>query len=312
VTLAILRPGLLSTVQDLGRLGRGASGVPPSGAMDPVALRIANRLVGNREDQAAIEITLAGPEISFDADAWVALVGSRFECWLDGRAAPLAESFAVRCGEVLRIGRTLEGARSYLAVSGGIDVPVVLGSRSTFLTGAFGGFEGRALRAGDRLPVGAVSCGAKRRRLRHLALPAYAPEASLRAIVGPQDEAFTDAGRRTFWSSTYRVSSRSDRMGIRLEGPSLEHAVAPDLLPEGLAPGAIQVPADGQPILLGADRPTTGGYTKIATVISADLGRAGQLKPGDRLRFAAVSLEEAQDLYRRQEELLRSGIEDLS
>jgi antagonist of KipI len=310
VTLAILRPGLLSTVQDLGRFGQGASGVPPCGAMDPVALRLANLLVGNGERQAAIEITLAGPEVRFEADAWVALTGSRFECWIDGRAAPLAESFAVRRGEVLRIGRSREGARGYLAVSGGIDVPVVLGSRSTFLAGGFGGVAGRALRAGDRLRVGAASRSARRRRVRRLALPAYASEASLRVIVGPQEEAFTDAGRRTFWLSVYRVSSRSDRMGLRLEGRPLEHAAAPDLLPEGLAPGAIQVPADGQPILLGPDRPTTGGYTKIATLISADLGRAGQLKPGDRLRFAGVSLDEAQDLYRRQEELLRSAIED--
>lgn len=312
MTLTILRPGLLSMVQDLGRPGWGAFGVPPSGAMDSVALRLGNLLVGNEPGCAALEVTLRGPEIRFEIDAWAALTGSRFECRLGEREPPHGESFPVGEGEVLRIGGTLEGARGYLSVAGGVDVPRVLGSRSTCLDGGFGGLGGRALRAGDALPLGAVFRPAGRRRLRRevRAACSYGEEAVLRVLVGPQEEAFTGAGRRAFFASAYGVSPRSNRMGLRLEGPPIEHARAADLLPEGLAPGAIQVPADGRPIVLGADRPTTGGYTKIATVITADLGRVAQAKPGDRLRFAEVGLEEARALHARREEVLRSAVED--
>jgi antagonist of KipI len=313
MTLTVVRPGLLSTVQDLGRPGWGALGVPPGGAMDPLALRLGNLLVANAVVLAGIEFTLSGPEVRFESDLWVALTGSRFESRVGERLAPHAEPFFVHRGEVLRLGRTLEGARAYLAVMGGVDVPAVLGSRSTCLAGGFGGLAGRPLRAGDRLPVGAAPLDGRPGRLRREAPAAYPPyeeEVVLRAVAGPQEEAFTESGRRGFWSSTYRVSTRSNRMGLRLEGPPIEHARPADLLPEGLAPGAIQVPADGAPILLGVDRPTTGGYTKIATVITADLVRAAQAKPGDRVRFAAVGVEEARSLHKRQEELLGSAVEE--
>lgn len=308
--LAVLRPGLLTTVQDLGRLGRGSLGIPPCGAMDSLALRVANRLVGNADGLAGLELTLAGPEVRFDSDAWVALAGSRFECRLDDAPAPWSESFAVRRGQVLSIGRSLQGARAYVAVAGGVDVPSVLGSRSTCLAASFGGFEGRALRAGDHLPIGAPPGEGRRRRTRVGVLPAYAPQAELRVVRGPQAAAFTAAGYRSLFAAAYRVSPRSDRMGLRLEGTPIERAQAVDLLPEGVAAGSIQVPADGQPILLGADRPTTGGYIKVATVITADLGRSAQAKPGDRLRFVEASVEEARRLYRELEELVGSGIED--
>lgn len=310
MTLAVVRPGLLTTVQDLGRAGYGSLGVPPCGAMDAPALRAANRLVGNPDDLAGLELTLAGPELRFEGEAWIALAGSRFECDLDGAPAPWAESLAVRRGQRLRIGRSLEGARAYLAVAGGFDVPRVLGSRSTCLTAGFGGIEGRALRAGDRLPLGSPRAP-RRRRLRGGVLPAYAAQAELRVVRGPQSDAFTEEGDRAFFAAAYRVSARSNRIGLRLEGAPIERSRAADLLPEGLAPGSIQVPADGQPILLGPDRPTTGGYTKIATAITVDLGRAAQAKPGDRLRFAEVSVEEARRLYRDFERLLGSGIEDV-
>jgi antagonist of KipI len=310
MSIEIVRAGPLTTVQDLGRSGYGALGIPASGAMDAVALRLANRLVGNPEHSAALEFTLTGPEIRFEADHWAAIAGSRFEATLDERMMPNAESFPVGRGQTLRIGRSLEGARGYLALQGGVDVPPLLGSRSTFAAGGFGGLEGRALRGGDRLPIGRHPSEARRRRLVRGLLPAYRAEAELRAIPGPQTEAFTAGGAEAFFAAGYRVSSRSDRVGLRLEGQAIEHTCGADLLPEGLAPGAVQVPADGQPILLAVDRPTTGGYVKIATIITADLWRVGQAKPGDRLRFVAVSVDEARALYRTLEVLLLSVVEE--
>jgi antagonist of KipI len=310
MTIEFVRAGLLTTVQDMGRAGYGALGIPASGAMDALAFRLANRLVGNPEHSAALEFTLVGPEIRFEADHWVAITGSRFEVALDGRMVPYAESFLVDRGQTLRIGRSLEGARGYLALHGEIDVPPLLGSRSTFVAGGFGGLEGRALRSGDRLPIATHPTRARRRRLVRGVLPVYDAEAELRAVPGPQTEAFTARGAAVFFAAEYRISPRSDRMGLRLDGPAIEHGCSADLLPEGLAPGAVQVPADGRPIVLAVDRPTTGGYVKIATIITADLWRVGQAKPGDRLRFAAVTVDQARTLYRALEELLPSAIED--
>lgn len=310
--LTIVRPGPLTTVQDLGRPGLGAFGIPSCGMMDGTSLRIANQLVGNAEALAGLEFTLAGPEIRFDDDSWVALAGSRFECRRDDEAAPHGESFLVRRGSLLRIGRTLEGARGCLAVAGGIDVSAVLGSRSTFLAGGFGGLEGRALRAGDQVAVGAPDAPPRRRKARSDLVSPWRAEMEWRVIPGPQEDAFTAAGRRTFFSATYRVSPRSNRVGVRLEGPSIERCRAADLPPEGLAPGAVQIPADGLPIVLGADRPTTGGYTKIATVVTADLRRVAHAKPGDRLRFVEIDAAAARELYLRHEGLLRSAIEESS
>jgi antagonist of KipI len=312
MTLEILRAGPFTTVQDLGRPGQGSIGVPPGGAADALALRLANRLVGNHERAAGLEMTLAGPQVAFAADAWVALAGSRFAATLDGSTAPHAAAFAVHAGQILDVGRTLDGARSVLAVRGGLDVPQVLGSRSTFVAGGFGGVDGRPLRRGDRVPVGTIPAGKRPLAMREGLLPVYASDGVLRVILGPQLDRFAAEARETFLSSTYRVSTSSDRVGLRLEGPRIAHGAAADLLPEGIACGGIQVPADGRPIVLGCDHPTTGGYTKIATVIAADLWRLGQAKPGDRLRFVAVEVHEARALYRRQEELLPSAIEDVA
>ena len=273
--------------------------------MDTPALRIANRLVGNAEELAAIEITLAGPELHFESDAWIALAGSRFEATIEGRSVPYGESVLVRAAETLTVGRSLEGARAVLAVRGGIDVPVVLASRSTCLAGAFGGLEGRALRAGDHLPVGRAPEAALHRRLR-AGWPGYESECALRAVAGPQIDRFDAAARDRFFAATYTVSPRSDRTGLRLDGPRVESSGDADVWPEGMVPGVVQVPADGLPILLGADSPVTGGYAKIAVVIAADLWRVAQAKPGDRVRFVDVGVDEARQLHRDQEELLRS------
>jgi biotin-dependent carboxylase-like uncharacterized protein len=309
MTLEVLRAGPLTTVQDLGRPGWGSIGVPPGGAADSLALRLANRLVGNPDGAAGLEMTLAGPQLGFVADAWIALAGSRFAATLEGSPVAHGRALAVRAGQTLDIG-TLEGARAFLAVRGGLDVPRVLGSRSTFVVGGFGGIDGRPLRRGDRLPVGTIPAGARLLAAREKLLPVYAAEGVLRVILGPQLDRFAAQARDALLSGTYRVSTSSDRVGLRLEGPRIAHLGAADLLPEGIVCGALQVPGDGQPILLGRDHPTTGGYAKIATVIAADLWRLGQAKPGDRLRFAAVPVDEARSLYRRQEELLGSAVED--
>jgi antagonist of KipI len=311
VSLRIFRPGLFTTVQDLGRPGLGAIGVPASGAMDSFALRAANLLVGNHEGAAGLEFTLSGPEISFEEDVAVALVGSRFECKLSGNEVPHEEAFLARAGDILGVGRTLEGARGYLAVGGGITMPPVLGSLSTFPAGGFGGLDGRALRTGDELSTGEPSETTRLRRLERGLRIGYRREATLRVVPGPQEDRFTKAGRETFYRSEYRVSSRSDRIGVRLEGAAVARVSEADLDPEGLVAGAIQIPADGRPILLANDQPTTGGYTKIATVISVDLSVLAQVKPGDSIRFVAVGVEEARRLWRDREDWLRSALEDL-
>ncbi len=308
MSFVVQRPGALTTVQDLGRRGCGRLGVPPSGAMDGLALSIANLLVANDEGAAGLEYTLSGPEIRFERDAWVALAGARFTARLDDREAPHLESFRVRAGQVLGLGRTLEGARGVLAISGGIDVPLVLGSRSTLLAAAIGGFEGRSLRAGDRAPFGAPG-RAGHARLRPGVLPSYEPRVELRVVRGPQAAAFAGRGLATFFAGDHRVSPRSDRMGLRLEGAPIDRGAGADIPPEGIAPGSVQVPADGHPIVLGVDRPTTGGYTKIAAVIAADLGRLAQAKPGDVFRFVEVAPGEARAIHRELAASVRAGIE---
>lgn len=284
--LEVLRPGLLTTVQDGGRWGHQDLGVPVAGAMDTASLRHANHLVGNDEGAAAIEVTLLGPRVRARSDLWLAVSGAAFDLEVDGHPQPMDAPFLLHADAVLTFGRRVVGARAYLAVAGGIDVPLVLGSRATHLVSGMGGVEGRALRIGDVLPIGPQPEAGPRR--------ASAGPAShwlgsgvrgLRVLMGPQDDWFTEASRHAFFASAYTVSPRSDRMGYRLEGPTLVRADQRELLSEPVPFGAIQVPAGGEPILLMADRQTAGGYPKIATVIAADLPLAGQLAPGEPVRF---------------------------
>jgi KipI family sensor histidine kinase inhibitor len=304
--LEVIRPGLLTTVQDRGRIGAQKFGVPVSGAMDEVALRVGNVLVANPDGTAGLEITMAGPAIRFLADAVLALTGAEVDADLDGEPVPWYESFHVRAGQVLEIRSCTRGFRAYLTVAGGIDVPIALGSRSTCLVAGFGGFEGRALRAGDRLPVGRPAPG--RHLAGRLAPPEWRPDwsqpATIRVVPGPQAEAFTEGGRRTFLESTYEVTPQVDRMGCRLAGPRVEHGGAADILSDWIPPGGVQVPGNGQPIILLADRQTTGGYTKIATVIGPDIRRVAQQRPGNVLAFRAVPVEEAERIARELERAL--------
>ena len=304
--IEVLDGGLLTTVQDLGRYGCQRYGVPVSGAMDGWALRAANRLAGNDEGAAALEITLAGPALRFEGRGVIALTGGDLGARLDGRPVPPWQAIAVPAGAALTFSGARDGLRAYLAVAGGIDVPLVLASRSTLTNARLGGFEGRALAAGDRVPVGPCAdlSSLAGRRLPRDAVPAYGHAHSVRVVMGPQDDAFTEDGIRGFLSDTYTLAPQSDRVGCRLTGPRIAHRRGADIVSDGTACGTVQVSGDGMPIVLMADRGTTGGYTKIATVASVDLSRVAQAAPGDRVRFVRVGVDEAQALLRAQRALL--------
>ena len=307
-SLEIVEPGLLTTVQDAGRYGYQRFGVPVSGAVDVFALKAGNILAGNAQDAAGVEMTVVGPSIRFLTDTWIALTGADLGPLLDARPIPMWRSVAVPARAILSFDGARDGMRGYLAVAGGIDVPVVMGSRSTYVKGAIGGHLGRALMASDSLPTmerdGHLD-PTNNRLPDHLGAPRYGKTHEIRVVLGPQDAAFTAEAVQTFLSSDYSVSIHSDRMGYRLEGPVIQHRSGPDLVSDGTPFGAVQVPGDGHPIILLSDRGTTGGYTKIATVISSDIGTLGQAMPGNTVRFAAVSVEEAHAILREREQVLR-------
>lgn len=306
----VVRPGLLTTVQDLGRWGFQAIGVPVAGPMDPFSHRLANLLVGNASDAATLEITLIGPELAFDLPTRIAVCGAEFELTIDGQPAAMSTSLTIARGARVQFGRRRAGARAYVAVAGGLQTPVVLNSRATHLVSAMGGIEGRALVAGDRLPIAAVPVETPPRRAPVPMLPAGG-RARLRVLPGPQADWFAPAALATMTSVSFRVSPRSNRMGYRLEGPPLPRERTAEPISEPLAIGAVQVPAAGEPILLMADRQTAGGYPKIASVISADLPLAAQLAPGDFIEFAVASRQEAAAaLIARERALLRVGDRD--
>jgi antagonist of KipI len=301
----VVRPGLLTTVQDLGRWGHQASGVAVAGPMDTFAHRVANALVGNELSAATLEITLIGPELQFERACTIALAGAEFEVVCSGRAIPMGMSLWLDDGARLHFGRRRAGARAYLAVSGGILTPPVLGSRATHLVSAMGGLEGRALVANDVLPIEAGRSPGPPRRAPGSMLPA-AGRARLRVLPGPQAEWFTREAWRALSGTSFRVSPRSNRMGYRLEGPQLPQERDEEPISEPLTFGSIQVPAAGEPILLMADRPTAGGYAKIGCVIAADLPIAGQLAPGDFIEFDVCGRQQAAAaLIARERPLLR-------
>ncbi len=307
--IEVRAPGLLTTVQDLGREGFGPMGVSPSGAADPLALRIANRLVGNAEGAASLEMTLIGGTFAFPERTVVALAGSDFGATLDDKCVEMWSSVEVRPGQTLRMGPTRSGARCYLCVRGGIDVKLFLGSASTHLLSGLGGFEGRALRKGDVLRIGSAAGSFRTFRKRKVAAKAVAelqPRKVLRVTAGPQGNSFSEEAREMFQARTYRVAEESNRMGLRLEGPAIASAAGGEMLSEGVCLGAVQITASGLPIILFVEQQTTGGYPKIANVISADLSTLGQLRPRDEVRFELVEMETARSLLAEQEKLLAS------
>ncbi len=297
-SLTVVRPGMLTTVQDTGRWGHQGSGVPVAGPMDQSSHRFANRLAGNPDDVATVEVTLMGPEFTADDAVTCAVAGAEFDVLVNGIAADTARPFSVPAGGRLRFGARRCGARAYLAVSGGFDVEPVFGSRATSVVSAMGPFGGRPLKAGDRLPVGDVR-GARPPAGAPLPLPRGG--AQVRVIAGPHDAMFTRQAIDALLHGRYTVTPQSNRMGYRLDGPALTHAGGVDILSDATPFGSIQVPASRQPILLMADRQTTGGYPKIATVITADLPLAGQLAPGDWMEFVRCSRADAVAALEQQE-----------
>ncbi len=307
--LLVVKPGLLTTVQDCGRWGMQARGVPVAGPMDPCSHRLANALAGNPADAATLEVTILGPELEFDDERVVAVTGAEFELIVDGQSVPANAAFRVGAGSRLRFGRRALGARAYVGIAGGVAVPPTFGSRATHLVSAMGGIDGRPIRTGDRLPLGDRAPGwnttSARPRLPIVPLPDG--HADLRVLAGPQQEYFTPDALDVLQSAPYTIGRTSDRMGYRLEGPRLAHSRGADIISDATPFGALQVPSSGRPILLMADRQTVGGYPKIATVITADLGLAGQLAPGDQVSFVVCSLRDALAALIAQERALMSA-----
>lgn len=310
--LKIVRAGLFDTVQDLGRIGYMALGIPTAGVLDRIGFTLANALAGNMGPTAVLEICSMGPDILVEAESVrVALVGPLSPKLIEGpdmSAIPLESdrSYLLKRGQLLRVGAVNSSSTAYLAIAGGFNLPPVMGSLSTYYRAGLGGFKGRKLSDGDVLPIQLKS--APDREECRLDAPFDYGSGPIRVVWGPQEDYFSDSGRKTFLESEYRASKELDRMGIRFEGPTIEHSKGADILSDGIGPGAIQVPAAGRPIVMLSDRQTVGGYSKIGTVASVDLPRLGRLLPGMSVRFSAVSVEEAEKLRREQESHLKRAL----
>ena len=289
----IIKPGLQTTVQDLGRYGFREYGVSPSGAMDSYALQMGNLLVGNELGEAALEAPLIGPVLVALHDVSIAICGGNLSPKIDDREIPLWKSIAIQKGQTLSFGNIKEGARTYICIAGGINVPFVLNSKSTYITGKFGGLKGRALKEGDILYGNPFV--RRNRFLRSNLIPEYKTNPlSVRVILGPHKEKFTSLGIKTFLNEEYILSPQSNRMACQLMGPKIEHSSSADIISDAIPLGGIQVPASGQPIILMAEHQTTGGYSRIGTVISTDIPFLAQALPGTRIRFKEISLQSAQ------------------
>ncbi|PKV66452.1 5-oxoprolinase subunit C family protein [Pontibacter ramchanderi] len=320
--LEIVKPGLLTTLQDRGRYGHQKEGIITSGAMDAFAYRVANMLAGNNEEEAALEITLIGPTIHFTEDQLIALTGADLSAELNGEKVRLWRPVFVKSGSTLTFGAPISGCRAYLAVSGGFAIPQVMGSYATYLQAGIGGYQGRALQAGDFIPCPgpsdtgiALFAQASANTEGHdytvaswtpdpQYFPTYAPNPILRAIKGPEFELFSETSREQVWTERFQVSAQSDRMGYRLQGVSLYLSEPTELISTAVTFGTVQVPPEGKPIVLMADHQTTGGYPRMLQVVSVDLPILAQVVPGQTISFEEVSLEEAQQLYIRQEQNL--------
>lgn len=305
--LIIKSAGLLSTIQDGGRSGYMQFGFQQSGAMDKKSMAIANALVGNDAGEGVIEMTMAGITAEFTSADVFALGGADMGAALNGKTLELCRAYAAKEGDVLKIGFASAGCRAYLAVAGGFSVKPVLDSLSTNLKCKIGGFEGRALTAGDFLGFRAAVPTLPEMEYRHLLVKISVQKPQLiRVVMGPQDDYFTQAGVNTFLNSEYTLTADSDRMGIKLDGAAVESKNGVDIISDGIPFGGVQIPSSGKPIIMAADRQTTGGYAKIATVISADMNLLAQLKPGDSVRFKRVSLEKAQRIYKKEQGFIKA------
>jgi len=302
--LLVIAPGSLTTVQDLGRRGHQKLGVPQSGVLDSYASRIANKLIGNSPDAAVLEMTVIGPTLAVLKKTTLAVTGAEVDVKVNGRRRETWSRMDVQPGDLLQIGQVRQGCRMYLAVAGGIDVPEELGSRSTCTSAGFGGYQGRPLQKGDFVIAGSDWAGVPATTLSPSMIPKYESHLVLRCLAGPQDDSFQDP-EREFYAQTFTVSAQADRRGVRLEGLNVHHShEAPGgVISEPSLPGNIQVPGDGQPIVILVEQ-TVGGYAKIGTVISCDLWKLAQAIPGNTIVFQPVDLQTAHDLVSRQEKLL--------
>lgn len=298
--LNILRAGIFTTVQDLGRSGYRQLGVSQTGALDAPALRIGNLLVGNDENAAGLEITLGQFSTEFNRAGWIALTGAGCHAELDGKPLWTGWRYAVKPGQILTMKTPTRGMRSYLTVSGGIDVPEVLGSRSTDLKTGFGGLSGHPLRDGDHLPVGKKGPEPKQ----PIGIKQLLFGNRIRALPGPEYQEFSAESRDSFWRTSWQLSPQSNRMGYRLHGHALKRDTDREMLSHGLLPGVVQVPHGGQPIVLMADAQTTGGYPRIACVIEADLYNLAQIRLGEPVHFVKCSLDEAQTALHEQQRFI--------
>ena len=273
--------GILTTVQDEGRFGNQAFGVSTSGAMDPRAFHIANLLVGNKKTEGALEMTFIGPTLTFTSDNIIAVTGGDLTPMLDGQPFPMYKAVLVKKGQKLMFAGARNGSRGYIAFAGGLDIPLVMGSKSTLLRNHIGGVEGRKLEKGDSIEF-------------------TAPKTELPNMELPQENEFTEEGVRKFFWYSGTITNEFDRMGCRIEREPVEHAGDGNINTDGISMGSIQVPLNGQPIIMLADRQSTGGYPKIGTVITVDFAKIAQARPGQKIRFVEVSLDLAQDLYIRE------------
>lgn len=298
-SIKIVNPGMLTTIQDKGRYGYQQFGVPVAGVMDSFSHRVANILVENEENESVLEATMMGPSIEFQDTEVISITGGNLSPVINGNPVRMWKSILVNQGDTLSFKGMKEGCRSYIAFGGGIEVPLIMGSKSTYMKAKMGGYCGRKLNTGDIIEIGSPKNPKetlKGRTIPKEYIPVFEKELEVRVIFGPQDEMFTPSGIETFLSTPYTVTNECDRMGFRLEGEEIAHIDGGDIISDGIAFGAIQVPGHGKPIIMMADRQTTGGYTKIGNVIWADLWKVGQSKPGDRLRFKKVTVQEAHDL----------------
>ncbi|BCZ17819.1 urea carboxylase [Helicobacter sp. NHP19-003] len=296
-SIRVLKAGLCTTIQDLGRVGYQAFGIPVSGVMDTFSACVANFLVGNAKEQALLEMTYTGDSLEFLKPMQIAITGANLSPKLSGVAISNWESYGVEAGDILEFGRLVDGARAYLAFSGGVQVPLVQGSRATYVRAKIGGFLGRALQKGDELFI-APSPPQKKRLLPQKHRPLYAKETSLPALLGPEVHYFSLQSVRRFFHSAYIISPRADRMGICLEGAVLERRLQTELVSNPLVLGSVQVPNNGQPIVLMADRQTLGGYPKIATLLKESVIALAQMLPGQKVHFIPLKLEQAQERYK--------------
>jgi biotin-dependent carboxylase-like uncharacterized protein len=304
--LKALKPGLFTTVQDLGRFGYLRYGVPISGAMDTFSHTIANLLVDNSPAHACLEMTLIGAELQALTETQIALAGGEISAKINDVDAPMWQTLNISEGDIISFGRMRNGCRVYLAVRGGVDVPLVLGSRSTYVRGGFGGIEGRQLKAEDTVDGFRARSVTKRFSMLKEQIPQFADQVRVHVILGPQDDMFTEKGVETFLSNQYEITLEADRMGYRLEGPVIEHKGKADIVSDALLPGAIQVPKSGKPIVIMRDAQTTGGYPKIAAVATSDVWRLGQAKPSITVSFEKITMKEGYEKFLKYDKLLVS------